>query len=56
MGQARRADRAGDGATVGMYGDLQGIAGKLLQEIEGLEFSSIGLNIAQETNQLKREI
>jgi hypothetical protein len=23
--------------TVGMYGDLQGIAGKTLQEIEGLE-------------------
>ena len=27
------------GATVGMYGDLQGIAGKSLQEIEGLELS-----------------
>jgi hypothetical protein len=26
------------GATVGMYGDLQGIAGKSLQEIEGLSF------------------
>ena len=26
-------------ATVGMYGDLQGIAGKSLQEIEGLEFT-----------------
>lgn len=25
-------------ATVGMYGDLQGIAGKSLQEIEGLDF------------------
>jgi hypothetical protein len=25
------------GATVGMYGDLQGIAGQSLQEIEGLE-------------------
>src|SRR5437867_3163401 len=25
-------------ATVGMYGDLQGIAGKTLQEIEGLKF------------------
>lgn len=24
-------------ATVGMYGDLQGIAGKRLQEIEGLD-------------------
>ena len=25
------------GTTVGMYGDLQGIAGKSFQEIEGLE-------------------
>jgi len=39
------------GATVGMYGDLQGIAGKSLQEIEGLEFPSIGSIVAQETNQ-----
>jgi len=30
------------GATVGMYGDLQGIAGKSLQEIEGLEFPVVG--------------
>lgn len=28
-------------ATVGMYGDLQGIAGKSLQEIEGLEISKL---------------
>ncbi|HBP86994.1 MAG TPA: DUF2130 domain-containing protein [Nitrospirales bacterium] len=28
-------------ATVGMYGDLQGIAGKTLQEIEGLEFNAL---------------
>ena len=28
------------GATVGMYGDLQGIAGKSLQEIEGLELQA----------------
>lgn len=28
-------------ATVGMYGDLQGIAGKSLQEIEGLEFKML---------------
>lgn len=27
--------------TVGMYGDLQGIAGKTLQEIKGLEFPAI---------------
>ena len=32
------------GATVGMYGDLQGIAGKSLQEIEGLELSTLGDN------------
>ena len=29
------------GATVGMYGDLQGIAGKSLQEIEGLEMKAL---------------
>ena len=29
------------GATVGMYEDLQGIAGKSLQEIEGLELAAI---------------
>jgi|CXWL01.1.fsa_nt_gi predicted ATP-grasp superfamily ATP-dependent carboligase len=29
------------GATVGMYGDLQGITGKLLQEIEGLDFPAL---------------
>ena len=29
------------GATVGMYGDLQGIAGKSLQEIKGLEFPAL---------------
>ena len=31
------------GATVGMYGDLQGIAGKSLQEIDGLELSALEL-------------
>lgn len=30
------------GATVGMYGDLQGIAGKSLLEIEGLELQALG--------------
>lgn len=30
-------------ATVGMYGDLQGIAGRNLQEIEGLELNLLGL-------------
>ena len=29
------------GATVGMYGDLQGIAGKSLQEIDGLELKAL---------------
>lgn len=29
------------GATVSMYGDLQGIAGKSLQEIASLEFDAI---------------
>jgi hypothetical protein len=28
-------------ATVGMYGDLQGIAGKTLQEVEGLEMKAL---------------
>jgi hypothetical protein len=32
------------GATVGMYGDLQGIAGKSLQEIEGLELVALGVS------------
>jgi hypothetical protein len=35
-------------ATVGMYGDLQGIAGKTLQEIEGLEFQGL-LDFEEET-------
>lgn len=34
------------GATVGMYGDLQGIAGKSLQEIDGLELKSLGVDPA----------
>jgi len=29
------------GATAGMYGDLQGIAGKSLQEIDGLELEKL---------------
>ena len=31
-------------ATVGMYGDLQGIAGQSLQEIDGLEFKALGMD------------
>lgn len=33
------------GATVGMYGDLQGIAGKSLQEIEGLELKALSSDL-----------
>ena len=33
------------GATVGMYGDLQGIAGKSLQEMEGLELSALEMKL-----------
>lgn len=32
------------GATVGLYGDLQGIAGKSLQEIESLELRALGFD------------
>ena len=35
-------------ATVGMYGDLQGIAGRTLQEIEGLELRALGSPMAEE--------
>lgn len=31
-------------AIAGMYGDLHGIAGKPLQEIEGLEMKALGLD------------
>ena len=29
-------------STVGMYGDLQAIAGKTLQEIDGVELKALG--------------
>ncbi len=32
-------------ATVGMYGDLQGIAGKTMQEIEGLDMEDAGASL-----------
>jgi len=35
-------------ATVGMYGDLQGIAGKSLQEIEGLELRALDADDVQQ--------
>jgi hypothetical protein len=37
-------------ATVGMYGDLQGIAGRSLQEIEWLELKSLGLTENEEND------
>ena len=37
------------GGTIGMYGDLQGIAGKSLQEIEGLEMRSLELDLGPDT-------
>jgi hypothetical protein len=36
-------------ATVGMYGDLQGIAGKTLQEIEGLELQALDAPTEEES-------
>ncbi|MDP2762858.1 MAG: DUF2130 domain-containing protein [Sideroxyarcus sp.] len=38
------------GATVGMYGDLQGIAGKSLQEIEGLSLQALDAPVASNRN------
>jgi hypothetical protein len=35
-------------ATVGMYGDLQGIAGRTLQEIEGLELRALSSPMTEE--------
>jgi hypothetical protein len=37
-------------ATVGMYGDMQGITGKTLQEIEGLEMKALGEPDAKSDN------
>ncbi len=39
-------------ATVGMYGDLQGIAGKSLQEIAGLDLRLVDEETAQRRPQL----
>ncbi len=36
-------------STVGMYGDLQGIAGKTIQEIEGLEMKMLEKEVQNET-------
>ena len=37
-------------STVGMWGELQAIAGKTLQEIEGLELKALGGPMDAETN------
>jgi len=37
-------------ATAGMYGDLQGIAGKTIQEIEGLEFKALNAPATNESD------
>lgn len=42
LGQTGGADCGVIESTAGMYGDLQGIAGKTLQEIEGLEVRLLG--------------
>ena len=38
-------------ATAGMYGDLQGIAGKTIQEIEGLELHALNPPASHPTNE-----
>ena len=38
------------GATVGMYGDLQGIAGKSIQEIDGLELKALSAGAGLNSN------
>ena len=42
VGQREEQIRCVVESTAGMYGDLQGIAGKTLQEIEGLEIRVLG--------------
>jgi hypothetical protein len=37
-------------ATAGMYGDLQGIAGKTIQEIDGLDLKALNAPIIDEMN------
>ena len=44
---ARQVDRVMQG-TVGMYGDFQGIAGKILQEIEGLELRALDAPVVED--------
>ncbi|OOO01530.1 MAG: hypothetical protein USCGTAYLOR_02267 [Chromatiales bacterium USCg_Taylor] len=40
-------------ATVGMHGDLQGIAGKSLQEIEGLELPALDAPASEKGGTIK---
>ena len=39
-------------ATVGRYGDFQGIAGKMLQEIEGLELRTLEAPIVEDESSI----
>lgn len=41
-------------STAGMYGDLQGIAGKTIQEIKGLELSALNAPVVGEQEQADR--
>ena len=43
-------------ATAGMYGDLQGIAGKTIQEIEGLELSALNAPVVDEQEPTDRSL
>lgn len=40
------------GATVGMYGDLQGITGRSLQEIDGIDLGLLEDDTARKQPQL----
>lgn len=41
-------------ATAGMYGDLQGIAGKTIKEIEGLELRTLSAPITEGQESIER--
>ncbi|CAI4032618.1 hypothetical protein DNFV4_03048 [Nitrospira tepida] len=46
-------DRMHHAGWVGMYGDLQGIAGKSLKEIEGLELTALNPPTEEEQDPLR---
>ncbi|MEH2562400.1 hypothetical protein V1289_002027 [Bradyrhizobium sp. AZCC 2289] len=49
---AKREEQLGGvlDSTAGLYGDLQGVAGRAMQEIESLEVQLIDSNVAGSTN------